>query len=214
MEALFTSLDGGDALRRRILELIDEASALAVSHRIDLHVMTFAFTDQGIGNALADAAIQRPLLRIRILADWSQRIRARGQQVGRLAALNLPNLQVRYSNDQPYVWDATVGHMRWSYHASHGLLHHKTLGVLVNGRPWRLICGSFNWTATAVRSYENLLVLTSEHPESRLLMARMELEFEALWSDGRATLSPQEAHQHYRAIVDEFSRDPTTPPTA
>jgi phosphatidylserine/phosphatidylglycerophosphate/cardiolipin synthase-like enzyme len=214
MEALFTSLDGGDALRRRILELIDEASALAVSHRIDLHVMTFAFTDQGIGNALADAAIQRPLLRIRILADWSQRIRARGQQVGRLAALNLPNLQVRYSNDQPYVWDATVGHMRWSYHASHGLLHHKTLGVLVEGRPWRLICGSFNWTAAAARNYENLLILTNDQPGSHQIMTRVELEFEALWSDGRFSLSPYEAHLHYQAILKEYGGNPSLSPTA
>lgn len=214
MHALFTSLSGGDALRARILDLIAEAAARANARKIELHVMMFAFTDEQLADALAEAASRHPSMTIRILADWSQRNHTRGQQTGRLAELNLRNLRVRYKKDQPYLWDAEAGHVRWSYHVSQGLLHHKTLGILVNGRPWRLICGSFNWTATAIRSYENLLVLTSEHPESRLLMARMELEFEALWSDGRATLSPQEAHQHYRAIVDEFSRDPTTPPTA
>jgi PLD-like domain len=214
MEALFTSLDGGDAIRRRILELIDEGSALAVAHKIELHVMTFAFTDEEVAHALADAATRHPSLTIRVLADWSQRIRVRGQQVGLLEVLNLPNLRVRYSNDQPYVWDAGAERVRWSYHASRGLLHHKTLGVLVDGRPWRLICGSFNWTATAARSYENLLILTNDDPGSLQLMSRVELEFEALWSDGRSSFSAHEAHLHYRGILEEYGRDPTVSPAA
>jgi phosphatidylserine/phosphatidylglycerophosphate/cardiolipin synthase-like enzyme len=214
MEALFTSLAGGGALRRRILDVIAEASALAVSNKIDIHVMAFAFTDETLAEALADAAARHPTMTIRILADWSQRIRGRGQQVGRLAALGLPNLRVRYRRDQPYLWDVTAAHMRWSYHTSRGLLHHKTLGVLVDGRPRQLICGSFNWTATAARSYENLLVVTADRPGTCELMARIELEFEALWSDGRASLSPHEAHLHYQAIRAEFHRDPAISPAA
>jgi phosphatidylserine/phosphatidylglycerophosphate/cardiolipin synthase-like enzyme len=212
MEALFTSLQGGDAIRQRLLDLIEEASVLAASHRVDLHIMTFAFTDEALANALLCAATQRQLLTIRLLADWSQRIRVRGQQVGRLAALRVTNLRVRYSMDQPYVWDAKVKHMRWSYHASGGLLHHKTLAVLVDGRPWKLACGSFNWTAAATRSYENLLVVTADDPGSLTLMTRVEHEFEALWSDGRATVSPDEAHLHYRAILETYRRDPAISP--
>jgi PLD-like domain len=212
MEALFTSLQGGDAIQQRLLDIIDEVSVLATLHRVDLHVMAFAFTDQAVADALISAAVRRPSLTIRLLADWSQRIWSRGQQVCRLAALGLPNLRVRYSLDQPYAWDAEAGHMRWSYHVSRGLLHHKTLGVLVNGRPWKLACGSFNWTATAARSYENLLVVTVGDPGSWMLATRMELEFEALWSDGRATVSPHEAHLHYRAILDSYQRDPAISP--
>jgi phosphatidylserine/phosphatidylglycerophosphate/cardiolipin synthase-like enzyme len=214
MEALFTSLVGGDAIRRRILELIAEAVALAVDHKVDLHVMTFSFTDEEVAQAFADAAIRCPSLTIRILADWNQRLRVRGQQVGGLTAMNLPNLRVRYSNDQPYVWDAEIQHMRWSYHASRGLLHHKTLAILVDGRPWRLICGSFNWTAAAARSYENLLVLTSDETKWLPIMSRMELEFEALWSDGRTSLSPHEAHLHHQAILDEYRLNPAISPGA
>jgi len=212
MEALFTSLIGGNALRQRILRLIDEVSTLAHSNSVDLHIMTFAFTDAKIARALENAAVDCPSLHIRVLADWSQRIRFRGQQVGGLAGLNLPNLEIRYNYDQPYIWDAQAGHMRWSYHASRGLLHHKTLGVLVNGRPWQMILGSFNWTAAAVKGYENLLVLSSEQAAALPVMARMELEFEALWSDGRVSLSPQEAHLHYQAILEQFGRNPATQP--
>jgi phosphatidylserine/phosphatidylglycerophosphate/cardiolipin synthase-like enzyme len=176
--------------------------------------MSFAFTDEEVANALAHAAVRHSSMTIRVLADWSQRIRARGQQVDRLAKLGLPNLCVRYKNDQPYTWDAAAEKVRWSYRASRGLLHHKTLSVLLDGRPWKLICGSFNWTRNATNSYENLLVVTAEQAGSRQLMSRIELEFEAMWSDGRATLSPEEAHLHYQAILDAYRRDPTISPAA
>lgn len=214
MEALFTSVHGGDALRRRVIEVIAEAASLTFSGKVDLHVMMFAFTDYEVAEALIDAATRHSSINVRIIADWSQRNHARNQQVGRLAGLGLPNLRIRYKKDQPYLWDATAGQLRWSYRVSRGLLHHKTLAVLVNGRPRRLICGSFNWTATAARSYENILLLAADDPGSCELMARMELEFEALWSDGFATLSPAEAHLHYRAILEEYNRDPTISPGA
>ncbi|MGD0720175.1 MAG: phospholipase D-like domain-containing protein [Roseiarcus sp.] len=214
MEALFASLHGGETLRGRLLGLVAEASALAAANRVDLHVMTFAFTDEELAEALAQAAARRPTLTVRIIADWSQRTRARGQQVGRLTRLGLSNLDIRYKKDQPYVWDAAAGHMRWSYNVSRGLLHHKTLGVLANGRPWRLACGSFNWTASAARSYENLMIVTPERMGPRRLMARVELEFEALWSNGGDTLSAEEAGRHYQAIVDAYRRDPSIAPVA
>jgi phosphatidylserine/phosphatidylglycerophosphate/cardiolipin synthase-like enzyme len=214
LEALFTSLVGGNALRQRILDVIADALVLTKVGKVDVHVMMFAFTDEAIADALADAADRCPGMTIRILADWSQRIRVRSQQVGRLARLGLHNLHVRYKRDQPYLWDSVAGHMRWSYHTSHGLLHHKTLSVLLDGHPRQLICGSFNWTASAARSYENLLIVAADEPESCRLMARVQLEFEALWSDGHATFSPDEAHLHYRAILDQYRREPHISPAS
>src|SRR5262249_9687536 len=161
---------GGDGLRRRLLALVADAAVLATSRRVDVHVMTFAFTDPEIADALADAAARAPKLTIRVLADWSQRIPAQGQQVGRLAALALSDRRVRYAIDQPYTWDAAAARLRWSYRASRGLLHHKTLGVLVEGRPWALACGSFNWTGNAARSYEHLLIVTGADAGSSELM--------------------------------------------
>jgi phosphatidylserine/phosphatidylglycerophosphate/cardiolipin synthase-like enzyme len=214
VEALFSSLVGGDGLRRRLLELVAEATALADTRAVDVHVMTFAFTDEEVADALVQAATRQPSMTIRILADWGQRSRGGGQQVAKLARLGLPNLRIRYKTDQPYAWNATKGGMRWSYHASHGLLHHKILSVIVDRRPWKLICGSFNWTTNAARSYENLLVVSTEQPWAHELMSRIELEFEAMWSDGRVTLSPEEAHLHYQAIRQAFQRDPTLSPAA
>jgi phosphatidylserine/phosphatidylglycerophosphate/cardiolipin synthase-like enzyme len=206
VEALFSSVRGGKALRERILALIDDACVQAEQHVVDVNIMTFSFTDPTIAGALA-AAAQRPGLTIRLIADWTQRAADGHQQVGRLDELSLPGLQVRYKKDQPYVWDPTDARMRWSYRASRGMLHHKTLSVIVDGEPWRLACGSANWTDTAVESYENLLVLSDAMSACRKLMARVELEFEALWSDGTASLSAADAQTHYETLTNFYRRN-------
>ena len=213
MEAIFSSVAGRYALRSRVLELIADASFMAEKSEkdVDINVMTFSFTDPWIADSLI-AAAQLPRLTVRLIADWTQRAIGVDQQVARLAQLGLPNLNVRYKKDQPYVWDAQGGCMRWSYHASRGLLHHKTLSVVVDGEPWRLACGSSNWTAKAADSYENLLILTDSAAGCRELMMRMEIEFEALWSDGRVSLSPKDAQAHFEAIADIYRGDATVAP--
>ena len=145
MEALFTSVDGGDRLRKRVVDVIRGAATIGRWHRVDIHVMTFSFTDETIARLLVDVVTKRPNVTVRVIADWSQGSEGAGRQVRTLADLDHPHLRVRYKNDQPYVWEPTVGRIRWSYHASRGLLHHKTLAVLVDGEPHMLVCGSFNW---------------------------------------------------------------------
>ena len=207
MEALFTSIVGGAGLRDRILSVIRDAVGLAGSHHVDVHIMTFSFTDAQIADLLVEAARTRPNLSIRLIADWNQGAEGFGRKVRGLAALGLPNLEVRYKKDQPYVWDAEACRMRWSYQASRGLLHHKTLAVLVDGRPHTLLCGSFNWSKRSANGYENLIVLNGDDPASMPVMTAVEREFEALWSDGAATLSPDEVRTHYAAILAEFRND-------
>ena len=106
------------------------------------------------------------------------------------------------------MWDADASRMRWSYDASRGLLHHKTLAVIVDGRPQTLLAGSFNWSTRSAKAYENLLVLTADGAASNRVMTAVEREFEALWSDGAASVSPDEVPSHYAAILAEFQADP------
>lgn len=210
MEALFTSKVGGAGLRDRILSVIRDAASLAATHHVDVHIMTFAFTDAQIADLLVEAARSRPNLSIRLIADWNQGAPPEdsGRKVRALAALGLPNFEVRYKKDQPYVWDADACRMQWSYHASRGLLHHKTLAVLVDGRPHTLLCGSFNWSKRSAKGYENLIVFTAHDAASMPVMTAVEQEFEALWSDGAATLSPDEVRMHYGAILAEYRKEP------
>lgn len=215
MEALFSSLAGGTALRRRVVRVLDDALAAAgQSRRIDIHIMTFSFTDEAIASALRNVAASHQNVTIRIIADWRQGAPAAGHRVRELERAGLPNLGVRYTHDQPYRWDGQRGRLRWSYPSSRGLLHHKTLMVVIDGEPWQLACGSFNWTAKARQSYENLLIVGADSREERELMRAVEREFEAMWCDGRITLSGEEARAHYLKILEEFRNNPAIPAMA
>lgn len=212
MRAWFTSLDGGDQLRQRVLDVLTSAADRSAASRVDVHIMTFSFTDPAIADLLARLVARSPNLRVRVIADWSQGAPSDQRQVARLAASAGDRLLVRYKLDQPYVWDAEHGRLRWSYRASRGLLHHKTLATFVDGEPLELVCGSFNWTGRAAASYENLLVLGHDEPGGAEVMRAVELEFEALWSDGRLTVTPAEAVAHHRAILEQYRTDPLVPP--
>ena len=73
---------------------------------------------------------------------------------------------------------------------------------MVDGRPHTLVCGSFNWSKrSASNGYENLIVLNGDDPGAMPVMTAVEREFAALWSDGAATLSPEEYVAHYAAIL-------------
>lgn len=211
-ETLFSSQSPPGELRRRVIAFLEEAAGMASRCRVEIHGMAFSFTDPEIARLLVETARRHDDAMIRLIVDWSQGSPQPGRQAGQLARHGLPNLQVRYKSDQPYRWDARQSRLRWSYHVSRGLLHHKTLGVRVDGVPRKLLCGTFNWTAGANRSYENLLVVTDRSRDALEPLVRMELEFEALWCDGRATLAPAEAAEHYRLIEDRFRRCPGIDP--
>ena len=212
VEVLFTSLHGGDAVRARVLAALEEAGEWARHDPVDLDVMTFAFTDTAIADRLVSLAGARPGLRVRVLADWGQGSAGSGRVVPRLAHAALANVGVRYKHDQPYTYDAAADRIRWSYAASRGLLHHKTLGVSVGGLPRTLVCGSFNWTGRASRGYENLVVITAGDAAGDRVLRAMASEFAAMWADGAVTLSPAEAAEHHAAVLEEYRAHPTRPP--
>ncbi len=214
MEAVFSSIVGGSGLRNCVLRVLEDAIAAGGSKRVEVHIMTFSFTDARIAHALDNLAATRPNVTIRIIADWRQGSPGAGNRLRDLERAGRPNLLVRYKHDQPYLWDLQRGRLRWSYRTSRGLLHHKTLAILFDGAPWAIVCGSFNWTTRAAHAYENLLVLRADHEDERALLRAVESEFEALWCDGRLTLSPDEARDHYLKILDEYKGDPAKTPAS
>ena len=207
MEALFTSIVGGAGLRDRILSVIRDAVGLAGNHHVDVHIMTFSFTDAEIADLLVQAARTQPNLSIRLIADWNQGAEGSDAKSAHWLRSACPTSRCGTRRTSPTFGTPRHRRMRWSYQASRGLLHHKTLAVLVDGRPHTLLCGSFNWSKRSAKGYENLIVLTADDPASMHVMTAVEREFEALWSDGAATLSPDEVHTHYAAILAEYRKD-------
>ena len=150
IEALFTSLSGGGAeLRARVLATLREVEALPAHTRIDVHIMTFAFTDAAVADLLRDIAAERKDLSVRVLADWGQGSPGSGRVLRRLVQAGLRTSAFATSTTSRTL-PTRHGPHPVELQASRGLLHHKTLEVLVDGVP-RLVCGSFNWTGAAAR---------------------------------------------------------------
>lgn len=192
MQALFTSRDGGAGLQARVRTALAEAGGAAPDGRADLQIMCFAFTDPQIAADLLALARAHPALLIRIVADWSQGAPRGAALLDTMRREGLANLFVKVKLDMPYRWDAVAGRMRYSYAASRGMLHHKTLCLSVDGQPQLLVLGSYNWSARGRQAYENLLVLPASEDHAPV-MAAFRAEFEALWSDHRLTAAPGRA---------------------
>jgi hypothetical protein len=192
MQALFTSRDGGLGLQARVCAALAEAGAAARNGRADLQIMCFAFTDPRIAAEIVALARANSGLLIRILADWSQGAPRSAAMLEAMRREGLANLFLKVKLDMPYRWDPDAGRMRYSYGASRGMLHHKTLCLSVEGRPRLLLLGSYNWSARGRQAYENLLVLPATK-DLAPVMAAFTAEFEALWSDHRLTAAPGRA---------------------
>lgn len=196
--AVFTSVDGGAALPATILDLIARAGACAAEGlKVDLQVMCFAFTDRQIAAALVALCRAHPALTLRIVADWSQSARGAPTVLEGMVDEGLRNLFVKFKLDAPYRPDST-GRLRYSYGASWGMLHHKTLLVAVEGAPQVMSLGSYNWTMRGQQAYENLLL--SDDPA---ILAPFAAEFAALWSDYRLTATTDRARAIMARLKDE-----------
>ncbi len=180
--AVFTSLHGGAALPAQIIDLITRARLCALSGvKVAIEVMCFAFTDTRIAADLVALCRECPDVTLRIIADWSQSARGAPTVLDAMAAESLRNLFVKFKLDVPYVRDDS-GRLRYTYGASRGMLHHKTLLIRLDGVPVLMALGSYNWTMMGQQAYENLVV--TDEPA---LLGAFAAEFAALWSDHRLT---------------------------
>ncbi|MCC5973488.1 MAG: hypothetical protein JJT81_05505 [Rubellimicrobium sp.] len=175
---VFTSLHGGAALPTSILDLIARArNCAAAGIKVEVEVMCFAFTDARIATALLALCRDLPAVTLRIIADWSQSARNAPTVLEGMAAAGLRNLFIKFKLDAPYMRD-TAGRLCYSYGASRGMLHHKTLLIRLDGVPAVMALGSYNWTARGQQAYENLIMT-----DDPAILGPMEAEFAALWSD-------------------------------
>jgi hypothetical protein len=212
IEAFFTSQVHGEILVERLCLLLKKASSFTKEEPVNIHIFTFSFTNKAIADLIDLLTKQNMHITIRIIADWAQGNSTSGRQVNRLAGLNRTNLLIRYKIDQPYLWDIKRGCVRWSYHASQGMQHHKILAIHINNRPWKLACGSFNWTNKAIKGYENLQIISALDEDAIELMRRVELEFNCMWCDKEVTINATESHEYFHHILNSFRDNPQKKP--
>lgn len=170
-------------LREVIFQFLEPVSVLAKNHTIEIHIMVFSFTDSGLCNRLIEIARSNPNVMIRIIADWGLISDDKDRKIRYLAEQNLDNLRVRLLYDQPYLWNPEKQRLDWNYQTSLGLLHHRTIALFVDGKPFKLLSGSYNPTKQAEKNYENLVEFRPGSEGADRILWEIEQEFHTLWCD-------------------------------
>lgn len=172
--------------------------------------MWFAFTDAAIYEALLEVVALPQVHSLKVIADYGNFSSRDNRLVRELANTPSSKVEVRFKTDFPYIWNDSKNDFEWNYKASSGLLHHKSLCVLVNGTPEWLHTGSYNWTKKSNRSYENSLLMKRDEKNGGVLDA-FNREFDALWHIQGLSLSVSEAIQHRKETARIWKNDPGIP---
>jgi competence ComEA-like helix-hairpin-helix protein len=200
-EVLFTS--EGDAIktfRAKIIGGIEEAIDKADGKPVDVNMMVFAFTDKVIADKIIEMAEANPNVTFRLITDWGQMATSGGRQPARLAKYaeenDLQNLKIKFKKDNPYTWSASAGRPVYSHAHTTGLNHHKGFVTLIDGRPEKMVMGSFNWSVGGMKSnYENIMVLDRADPDNRRILDGYEAEFTDFWNNDDVALLYNEARK-------------------
>lgn len=187
IKAYFSS-DPKTSLLKVVDDFLVEAIALAdQKEQVCLDIMLFSFTDESLADRL-QSIITEGKIQLRIIADWGNISNRDDRKLLDLVGLEANNFKLRFKFDLPYIWDGQAQKLRWSYHASLGLLHHKSISLNVDGQPSALLCGSLNWTKTGSSNYENLFRIGSTTKAEKAIVAAMTNEFDALWQHQQLSL--------------------------
>ncbi|MEP2937756.1 MAG: phospholipase D-like domain-containing protein [Gilvibacter sp.] len=189
-----------------VIDFLEQAKEWSKQGPVAIDIMLFSFTSQDIYDSLLALSKIRNV-QIRILADWGNISKDNERKTAVLADLRTPKIKVKYKFDQPYNWDLERDRLQWSYHASLGLLHHKTIQISLNGIPKKLLTGSFNWTKKGVHNYENILEIENKDQASNDVISAFAYEFKALWNHPDLSLNPAQARMHFAQVKQFYQID-------
>lgn len=188
----------GASVEASLIADLNASVARANGRPMDVNVLIFEFQSDAIEQALTDIAKQNPNVTIRVIADSGQASTTGGNALPSLLKQNLPNVQVKFKKDFPYVWSSSQGRPLYNHGATQGLNHHKGLVTFIDGKPDTLVTGSFNWSATAdTKNYEDLTTFNNMDSASGRAIAQFGEEFAGYWNDPNAALSPN-AFQNFK----------------
>lgn len=191
VDGISTHFTFNEKLSARIVAELNDTVTRANGRPVDINMMIFEFQSDEIGAAIVDIARKNPNVNVRIIADSGQATDSGGNELGAMLKQHLPNIQVKYKKDFPYSWDATRKMPKYNHGATQGLLHHKGFSTFIDGKPDRLVAGSFNWSNTADQSnYEDLTVFKNQDASSRRGIEQWGQEFAGFFNNQDACLSP------------------------
>lgn len=213
VSSLFT-FQGGSVKEKMIAEL-NASVARANGRPMELNMLIFEFQSDSLEKALLDIAKKNPNVTIRIIGDSGQATDSGGNALPSILKAKLPNVEVKYKKDFPYVFSSTLGRPTYNHGATQGLNHHKGFVSIIDGKPDLLSTGSFNWSDTAdTKNYENLVVMKNTDSSSRRGIEQFNDEFAGFWNDPQATLSPNNFANFKSAKWNEMLVANNRPPIA
>lgn len=181
----------GKSVETRMVKELQAAVVRANGRPMDVNMLIFEFQSDAMQAAITDIARQNPNVTFRVIADSGQASATGGNALPELAKLGLPNIQVKFKKDFPYVWNDTLKRPDYNHGATQGLNHHKGFVTFIDGKPDALLTGSFNWSATAdTKNYEDLTVFENKDSSSRRAVEQFGGEFAGYWNNPDAALSP------------------------
>jgi competence ComEA-like helix-hairpin-helix protein len=182
---------------------------------MDVNMLIFEFQSDTIEKAIADIAKDHPNVTVRIIADSGQASDTGGNALPSLLKNNLPNVQVKFKKDFPYVWSDSAKRPVYKHGATQGLNHHKGFTTFIDGKPDSLLTGSFNWSGTAdTRNYEDLTVFQNKDSASRRSIEQFGGEFAGFWNNPEAALSPNNFQNYKGTKWNELLKAHNLRPTA
>ncbi|MBX7101969.1 MAG: helix-hairpin-helix domain-containing protein [Myxococcaceae bacterium] len=191
------------SLEKKLIGELKAAVEGAKGQPLDVNMMIFEFQSDNIEQAIADLASQNPNVTFRIIGDSGQASPTGGNALPSLLGRDLPNVQVKFKKDFPYVWSDAKGRPVYDHNTTMGLNHHKGFATLLNGAPDRLVTGSFNWSTTAdTKNYEDLSTYHAVDSSTRDATMAYHGEFSAFWNNPDAALSPNDFANFKKAQMD------------
>jgi phosphatidylserine/phosphatidylglycerophosphate/cardiolipin synthase-like enzyme len=179
-----TTKDLADVVITGMRDVVDAAAGRPV----ELNAMIFAFTEQKIADEIISLLQEHPNVTVNLIADFSAHASSGGRQPSKLEArakqLGLGDrLGIKFKKDNPYTWDSARQRPIYNHALSKGLNHHKGLVALIDGKPAKLITGSYNWSKTAgAVNYESLFVIDANNAANRQLIGDYQAEFAAFFN--------------------------------
>lgn len=205
----------GASVETRMIKELQDAVVRANGRPMDVNMLIFEFQSDGMQKAITDIARQNPNVTFRVIADSGQATASGGNALPELAALKLPNIQVKYKKDFPYVWSDSAARPVYNHGATQGLNHHKGFVTYIDGKPDALLTGSFNWSTTAdTKNYEDLTIFQNKDSSSRRAVEQFGGEFAGYWNNPEAALSPNDFANYKGTKWNELMRAHGKPATA